>query len=174
MDSSDAIGIYKKLINDQIKVWFDGGWGVDALLGQQTRNHGDLDIVVQEKDIKKLREIFDKNGYKEVKRDDSSEYNFVLGNGKLLLDIHVVTFDEKGNGIYGPKEKGIFYPAYAFGGKGLIDDYPVDCLTAEYQIESHNGYELDENDFKDVSALCKKFGIKLPEEYQKLASKVIK
>lgn len=167
MNSLDAVKICKKLKANNIQVWFDGGWGVDALLGKQTRNHGDLDIVVQEKDIEKLREIFGKNGYKEVKRDDSSEYNFVLENGKLLLDIHVVTFDEKGNGIYGPKEKGIFYPAYSFRGKGLIDDYPVDCLTAEYQIESHSGYELDEDDFKDVSALCKKFGIKLPNKYKK-------
>jgi lincosamide nucleotidyltransferase A/C/D/E len=26
--------------------WVDGGWGVEALVGQQTRAHSDLDIVV--------------------------------------------------------------------------------------------------------------------------------
>ncbi len=26
--------------------WIDGGWGVDALLGRQTRPHSDLDLAV--------------------------------------------------------------------------------------------------------------------------------
>ena len=29
-----------------IKVWIDGGWGVDALLGECTREHQDLDIMI--------------------------------------------------------------------------------------------------------------------------------
>ena len=28
-----------------IAVWIDGGWGVDALLGECTREHQDLDIM---------------------------------------------------------------------------------------------------------------------------------
>jgi len=31
---------------------------------------------------------------------------------------------------------------------------------------SHQGYELKEKDFKDVFAMCNKFGILLPTEYQ--------
>ena len=27
--------------------WLDGGWGVDALVGGETRAHGDVDIVVE-------------------------------------------------------------------------------------------------------------------------------
>ena len=29
-----------------IDVWLDGGWGVDALIRKQTRQHEDLDVVV--------------------------------------------------------------------------------------------------------------------------------
>ncbi|WP_232519770.1 nucleotidyltransferase domain-containing protein [Actinosynnema pretiosum] len=29
------------------RLWIDGGWGVDALLGERTRRHGDLDVVVE-------------------------------------------------------------------------------------------------------------------------------
>jgi lincosamide nucleotidyltransferase A/C/D/E len=28
-----------------IEVWLDGGWAVDALLGEQTRPHKDVDII---------------------------------------------------------------------------------------------------------------------------------
>jgi lincosamide nucleotidyltransferase A/C/D/E len=31
----------------QIEFYVDGGWGVDALLGKQTRPHADLDIAIQ-------------------------------------------------------------------------------------------------------------------------------
>jgi lincosamide nucleotidyltransferase A/C/D/E len=32
-------------------------------------------------------------------------------------------------------------------------------------VKFHTGYALDENDYQDVKALCKRFGIEMPEEY---------
>lgn len=167
MKSSDVVKIYKLLTGNNINVWLDGGWGVDALLGKETRPHGDVDIVVQQKDVLNLRNLLKEMGYQEVKRDDTSDWNFVLGNGHLLVDVHVVTFDEKGNGIYGPPGRGVCYPAYSFKGIGRIDNCSVKCLTAEYQVESHTGYEIDENDVNDVLALCEKFGINPSKEHLK-------
>jgi len=37
-----------------IEVWLDGGWAVDALLGEQTRSHDDVDIVVRDSDLPRL------------------------------------------------------------------------------------------------------------------------
>jgi len=34
-------------------------------------------------------------------------------------------------------------------------------------VKFHSAYELKEKDFKDVSALCKKFGIEIPEDYNR-------
>jgi hypothetical protein len=34
-------------------------------------------------------------------------------------------------------------------------------------VKFHSGYELKEKDFRDVSALCKKFGIELPQSFAK-------
>lgn len=171
MKSSDVVKFYKMLAENNIDIWLDGGWGVDALLGHQTREHGDVDIVVQQKDVLKLRKLLEEKGCSEIKRDDTSDWNFVLGNGEFLVDVHVVTFDEKGDGIYGPPERNVFYPAYSFKGDGEIDDHSIKCLTAKYQVESHTGYEIDEEDYKDVSALCEKFNIPLPKEYSKFGTK---
>jgi len=38
-----------------IEVVVDGGWGVGALLGEQTRIHADLDIALEHKLVPKLR-----------------------------------------------------------------------------------------------------------------------
>ena len=56
MTSTDVLD-YTRLENLGINIWIDGGWSVDALLGEQTRHHEDLDIVIQQKDVLKLREL---------------------------------------------------------------------------------------------------------------------
>jgi hypothetical protein len=34
--AKDVVELYKYLVQNNIKIWLDGGWSVDALLGQQT------------------------------------------------------------------------------------------------------------------------------------------
>ncbi len=34
-------------------------------------------------------------------------------------------------------------------------------------VDFHTGYELDMNDYRDISALCERFGIEFPSEYSK-------
>jgi len=49
--AKDVVELYKYLARNNRKIWLDGGWGVDALLGQQTRLHSDLDIIIEFKRI---------------------------------------------------------------------------------------------------------------------------
>ena len=44
MGMQTLLAVVGLLEADGIDVWLDGGWGVDALLGQQTREHDDLDL----------------------------------------------------------------------------------------------------------------------------------
>ena len=45
--TADKVHWFLDLFDElDIKVWIDGGWGVDALLGECTREHQDLDIIV--------------------------------------------------------------------------------------------------------------------------------
>jgi lincosamide nucleotidyltransferase A/C/D/E len=78
MTSADVIELYTAFQALGVTVWIDGGWGVDALLGVQTRPHSDLDIAVQEKDAQKLRELLEARGFRDVPRDETSRWNFVL------------------------------------------------------------------------------------------------
>jgi lincosamide nucleotidyltransferase A/C/D/E len=163
MTSTDVCGLYGRLRALGVEVWIDGGWGVDALLERQTRPHNDLDIVIQQKDLSKLRRLLEAEGYRDVPRDDTSLWNFVLGDDQgREVDVHAVVFDSKGNGLYGPVEKGVTYPAGSLHGTGLIGGETVRCIAPEWMIRFHSGYVLKEKDIRDVTALCEKFGIDNP------------
>ncbi len=162
--SGDIVIQLIQLFNQHsIEVVVDGGWGVDSLLGEQTRSHGDLDIAVEHKDVPKLRALLEARGYRDVPRDDTRDCNFVIGNEQgHEVDFHSYTFDAYGRQIFG-----VAYPLESLMGIGSIQGYPVKCITAKWMVKFHSGYELDENDYRDVSALCERFGIALPAEYER-------
>lgn len=159
MNLENVLDFYAQIEKCGIKIWIDGGWGVDALIGRQTRSHGDLDIAIQLKDMQKARRLLVEQGYKEIKRDN--EWNFVMGDKKgHEIDFHVFVFDD-----YEHVVEGIKYPDGSLTGVGVIGGCEVNCISPEHMVKFHTGYKLRENDFKDVSALCKKFGLDYPEEY---------
>jgi lincosamide nucleotidyltransferase A/C/D/E len=162
MTSQDVIEIVKLLQENNIDIIIDGGWGVDALLGKQTRSHQDLDVAVKHQDVPQIRALLVERGYQEIPRDDSWECNFVLGDSQgHLFDLHSCTFDDAGNNIFGVK-----YPFDSWNGTGSINGYPVKCITPEWMVKFHTWYEPDEEDYHDVKLLCERFGIEIPEEYE--------
>jgi lincosamide nucleotidyltransferase A/C/D/E len=161
MKAQDAAKLIDFLEQHGLEVYVDGGWAVDALLGEQTRRHADLDVVLPQKFVPRLRELLDACGYQQQQRQDSWECNFVLVDTEgRELDVHSYTWDAAGNHVHG-----VAYRAEQLTGPGYIDGRPVRCISAEWLVKFHTGYELDENDFRDVSALCARFHISLPDEY---------
>ena len=162
MTANDVIEIVELFNRNHIDLIIDGGWGVDALLGEQTRPHADLDIAVQHKDVAKIRALLEARGYKDVPRDDTRECNFVLGDDRgRQIDIHSYTFDAAGNHIYG-----VPYPFDSLTGSGSVKGCPVKCISPEWMVKFHTGYQLDENDYHDVKVLCQRFGLEIPSEYE--------
>ena len=95
-----------------------------------------------------------------MRRDMSG--NFVLGDAQgRQLDVHSYTFDADGRCVFG-----VPYPAESLTGHGSIAGYPVQCVTPEWLVKFHTGYTLDENDYRDVRALCDRFGLELRAEYR--------
>jgi lincosamide nucleotidyltransferase A/C/D/E len=169
--SRDVIDLYETLERLGVEIWIDGGWCVDALLGEQSRPHQDLDIAIQHKDVAKLRELLRGRGYKDVKLEQARDWNFVLGDEHgRETDVHSIVLEAQGNGIYGPPENGEKYSAGSLTGSGLIEGRRVRCISAEWMVRFHSGYELKDKDFQDVSAFCRRFGIDLPPEYARFRS----
>jgi lincosamide nucleotidyltransferase A/C/D/E len=78
--------------------------------------------------------------------------------------MHVIEIDHQGDGIYGPKANGEMYPAASLTGVGNIGGQSVGCISAEWALKFHGGYELKEKDFRNMTSLCKKFNLEVPDE----------
>src|SRR5215216_1451985 len=116
MGASSLLTVVELLEADGIAVWLDGGWGVDALLGRQTREHDDLDLVVELDDASLLIGLLCGLGYQVVAGAPPKSFVMVDIGGRQV-DLHPVTFSADGGGIYEMEEgKEWVYPAQRFTG----------------------------------------------------------
>jgi lincosamide nucleotidyltransferase A/C/D/E len=165
MTAGDVLELVSLLDAHGITMVIDGGWGVDALLGEQTRRHADLDIAVEHAHGPRIRDLLGARGYTEMARDDTRECNFVMGDARgRLIDIHSYTFSADGGLLFG-----VPYPPESLTGTGSILGQPVRCITPEWMVRFHSGYPLDDNDLRDVMLLCRRFGLVLPAEHAQQA-----
>ena len=63
MLADDVALVVTALAEAGVAAWLDGGWGVDALLGEQTREHDDLDLVMALADAAAALEALASVGY---------------------------------------------------------------------------------------------------------------
>jgi lincosamide nucleotidyltransferase A/C/D/E len=168
MPSSALIELLELFANAAIPIWLDGGWGIDALLETQTRTHGDVDIVLPVADVAKLQTLLADRGF--TVREGLPPDSFVLANGSgLEVDVHAVTFDQQGNGVYRMRNgEDWIFQAEGFTGRGLIGGMSVRCLSPTTQVLCHAyGYVPKEKDFHDMELLQTRFGVDLPMHLQR-------
>jgi lincosamide nucleotidyltransferase A/C/D/E len=151
MPADRALALWRMLSEAGADVWVDGGWGVDALQGRQTRAHGDLDLGVARTDLALVVELLGRVGFAVIdRRYEQVTVRLADGDGQRV-DLHPSTpldgggteqLDFDGNRYFIP-------PAVA----GRIDGHPVRCMPLEAQLRAHSGYELRQQDLHDLALL---------------------
>ncbi|GAB3143668.1 hypothetical protein GCM10027258_31120 [Amycolatopsis stemonae] len=121
------------------EVWLAGGWGIDALLGRQTREHRDLDLLHRLEQEPEVLEALAALGYRET--GDLRPVRFVLSDGSTELDLHPLVFAEDGSARQAAPDGTFPYPADCFV-TGRVDDY-----------------EPKPHDVADMRALKETFGV---------------
>ena len=163
VDQTDAVEIISYADAHGISVWLDGGWGVDALLEEETRPHNDIDLFVQKEDSARFIDIIKARGFSEVVEAYTAESHTIWRDAKgRIVDLHVFEFNEQGCPVF----MGETYPSNVFSGIGRIGDISVRCINAKDQVLFHLGYKHDADDVHDVRLLCERFGIPVPDEYK--------
>jgi lincosamide nucleotidyltransferase A/C/D/E len=158
MSAADVVDIVDRLEGAGLTVWLDGGWGVDALLEEQTRPHDDLDLVVLLDEVPRVERELAVLGYVRVGGTPPLSFESVDADGRQV-DSHPVVLDREGNGVYRMAGgRTWLYPAAGFSGTGAVAGRHVRCLTPEVQALCHEGYELDDEDRADLRLLEERFG----------------
>ena len=67
MELPDVLDLLTAWDAEHVRYWLDGGWGVDCLLGGQTRQHGDLDVVLPRPELDTVRTLLTVRGYTVVR-----------------------------------------------------------------------------------------------------------
>jgi lincosamide nucleotidyltransferase A/C/D/E len=168
MTETDVGEVLDRLETAGIEAWLDGGWGVDALLGAQTRPHNDLDLIVRVDDVAEMRRTLAGDGFRLVTGEPGS--NFVLRDERgREIDVHPVRFEDHGDGIYRMDNgEDWVFPAAGFTGTGRLGSRDVRCLTADVQMIDHSiGYEPGDTDFHDMRLLNARFGTRLLPPYDR-------
>jgi lincosamide nucleotidyltransferase A/C/D/E len=138
-----------------LRVWLDGGWGVDALLGEQTREHSDVDVAIDVRDLPAAEERLERLGFTEMAADPGRPARVVLRDVRgRQVDLHPLTFDGNGDGWQElPDGSRGAYPGAELG-EGAIGGREAPCISAELQLRHHSGYEATDEDRADVARLA--------------------
>jgi lincosamide nucleotidyltransferase A/C/D/E len=159
---ADVVEILGWLAAARADVWLDGGWGVDALIGEQTREHEDLDLIVRDAHESRMKEALGTHGFIQVARDPAQ--NFILADERgREVDVHRVRFDDQGDGHLLSEDGAPFeHSAKAFAATGHVSGHRGACLSAEAQMTNHSfGYEPGDTDFHDMRLLHDRLGTPL-------------
>lgn len=164
MDAAEVLRVVRHLGAAGVEAGITGGWGIDALLGRQTRAHGDLDLGIDaarlDGAISALREL----GYEVVADQRQARVELAAERGRV--DLHPIAWEPDGSGVQtGFDGERFVYPAGSLSASGLIAGEPVRCGTPELQLAFHSHYEPREHDRLDMAALADRFGLTLPPAY---------
>ncbi len=162
-DEQEVLELLRAADAVRVEVWIDGGWGVDALLGRQTRTHDDLDVVIERQHESAFVKMLRERGFAEVLRWYTTAVHTVWEDRDgLTVDLHVIQLSERGDGVFG--DEGV-YPAESLRVQGAIGGRQVRCIDAATQVQFHRGYEIRPQDRHDVRLLCDTFNLVPPPEY---------
>ena len=164
MNAEEVLRVLDALEAGGVRAGVTGGWGIDALLRRQTREHGDVDLGVPSDAIEDAIVALGTLGYHIAA--DERPARIVLVGEDGAVDLHPIVTLPSGAGVQTGFDGQTFeYPSGSLDAEGEIDGRIVRCGTPELQLTFHRGYEPRDHDRRDMAALAQAFGLTLEPPY---------
>ena len=162
MDRHDVLEVLDRLNAASVRWWVHGGWGMDALLGEETRPHDDLDLAVARADLVLLETALPE--FHRVPERDEWPSSFVIADGRgRQVDLHPLRLDDDGNGWQEQRDGSEFLWSRAdLDGRGRIGHRAVRCTSPEFEARSHTYPGHDDVDRSDHERLAVRFNLERP------------
>lgn len=144
----------------QIVAWLDangvvyqinGGWGVDGLVGRQTRAHQDLDVFIDEDHEDAFLSWLTSRSYRVAQ--DWRPVRVQLSSPQGNVDVHAMRLDAAGNGMQQGLDGEVYVHTPEHRVTGLIDGSAVVVASAERARELRTGYPPRAVDIHDLALL---------------------
>ncbi|MFC6594524.1 nucleotidyltransferase domain-containing protein [Kitasatospora paranensis] len=159
MEADDVLSVVDLLRRAGTDFWVGGGWGIDTLIGRQSRDHRDLDLMHRLEQEPAVLAALGTAGF--VETLDQRPVRFVLTDSTgRAIDLHPLVFAEDGSALQSSFDTAspFHYPSSSFV-TGNLGGTVVPCLSAEQQVYFHQGYEPTDRDLADMAQIRMAFGI---------------
>ncbi|NNF53258.1 MAG: hypothetical protein HKN03_02340 [Acidimicrobiales bacterium] len=164
---TDLAEVATALDDGGVRWWVTGGWGVDLLLGRQTRPHNDVDIWIDAADDGEARAAaaLAELGYEVAVKRAQSGRDFPVRSvlrhrsGRIVDLIMVTTSGIDDFPALEPSDLG----TGVLHANRTMRNIP--CASATTQVRAHTGYKPQERDHHDMTLLCEHAGLELPPAY---------
>lgn len=152
MDIADLFDVLDVLESADTPYWVAGGWGVDVLVGHQTRPHRDVDLALSATSETATVGALEAFGYRVETEQRPTRVELAAPGGRWV-DLHPVVFDPDGVGRQVDLDGGFFlYPQGAFT-VGTLHGRAIPCLSVSKQLDFRRGYTLRDVDHHDIALL---------------------
>lgn len=159
MSSSDVLEIAAALDGARVRYWLAGGWGIDALIGSQTRDHRDLDLVIDREDTARALDAVTARGFRHMPAVPDNAHREVPGAlmpfRELLQDDRRRTIDMHPVDLATWPEGGSLTDRFAVGS---LRGRELRCLSVAAQRAAHQGFQLSQAHIADLESLDGHFG----------------
>lgn len=133
MPDSTALLVLGELDGAGVKTVVMGGWGIDALVGEQQRPHRDLDLILDHGDLETALATLQGLGFEEWFRNPcplpfgehgiEGDVVVLRDSAYRVVDLHPMCLKALAPGV----------------ASGSLAGRDVDCVSASLQIEAHTG-----------------------------------
>lgn len=168
MEAQDVLDVLEVLAEAGVSPTLEGGWGVEALLGAQHRDHADVDLVIDLREVKPAVQALAEVGFDVVDHDGVSSVR--LGDSyERVIDLRSVSSDHHGNAWVASRDPEVGppdFPAESFT-YGWVAGRQVPCFSPDVLAALHRGYEPTEIDREDVLRLGERFNTPVPAEFRR-------
>ena len=151
MTCEDVIEVLAALDAGGIDYWVDGGWGIDALVGEQTRAHHDLDLGVSVDDAPRVETLLPQF------RRESEEASYFKDERGRAVDLLLVERSPTGElrqQLAGGRR--VHYAESETHASGYIGGRRVRCASIALQRERHSHPAATHQDRVDIEVLERK------------------
>ncbi|MHB1510532.1 MAG: nucleotidyltransferase domain-containing protein [Acidimicrobiales bacterium] len=159
MSAADVVRVVSAVEEARVPCLVAGGWGVDALLGRQTRRHDDLDLLVERfpDDLAATRAALERLGFR-YRRTERADFwmpeRCILEDGRRRHRVDLVSMDwpRLRAALDAGRDRPVTLPDAARV-TGLVGGAPVACLSAGVQRLLHPDESWRPVDHHDMTLL---------------------